>query len=339
MKRGGTKQKSNASTLPADATSAELSVVQWALDHAEQAGTGTATLPGARVLALPLVDGERAIAVVAVPRDPSAAALPGELRHLVDGLLRQATLALSRAGLARAARAAEVHANAEALRATLLATVSHDLRTPLAVITGAIGTLRGRAETLAPAARAGLEQSIEIEARRLERVLGNLLDLTRVEAGLEPKRTWVLAEELVGAALGRLDETLAAWPVTIDVPADLWLAVDPVLFEQVLLNLIDNATKHGGPPLEITAKVDAAGAELRIVDHGAGVAPAFAAQAFAKFARAPGTTSPGLGLGLAVCRAIVVAHRGTLELEAPSAFVVRLPSSYVSTAPNPPPLP
>jgi two-component system sensor histidine kinase KdpD len=320
---------------------AELTVVRWALDHHEEAGASTATLPGASVLALPLLDGERALAVVAVARAPSAGPLPGEQRYLVDGLLRQAALALSRAELARVARDAAVQASAEALRATLLATVSHDLRTPLAVITGATSTLRARHATLAPAAQAELVEAIDVEARRLERVLGNLLELTRVEAGLEPRRSWTSAEELIGAALGRLDDALADVALALDVPVDLWLAVDPVLMEQVLLNLIDNALKHGAPPLAISAALDDDGVSVRVRDHGAGVPTGFAAHAFDKFARGETSGAPGLGLGLAVSRAIVVAHGGTLELApAPDGggaeFVVRLPTRYARIGTPPP---
>jgi K+-sensing histidine kinase KdpD len=218
-----------------------------------------------------------------------------------------------------AARAAEVRevatrAHTEELRSSLLSTVSHDLRTPLAVITGAATTLRDDSH-LSPETRTELLSSIVDDARRLERILGNLLQLTRLETGLVPNREPVPVEELVGAALTRLEDSLGTRALEVSVPADLSVSVDPVLYEHVLINLVDNAIKHGTPPFEIRARAVAGSVEITIRDHGRGVSGDEATRLFDKFVRA--STAPGAGLGLAVVRAIVEAHRGRVTIEHP----------------------
>ncbi|HEU0034395.1 MAG TPA: ATP-binding protein [Kofleriaceae bacterium] len=238
---------------------------------------------------------------------------------------------------AEQAREAALRARTEELRSSLLSTVSHDLRTPLAVITGAATTLRDDADRLTPAARDELLSSIVDDARRLERILGNLLQLTRVESGLVANREWVPVEELVGAALTRLEDTLGDRTVVLDVPAELVMPVDPVLFEQVLINLVDNAVKHGAPPIEISARREGGTIELAVRDHGPGIPVDAAPRLFDKFVRA--STAPGAGLGLAVVRAIVEAHGGTVAAaDAPGGgarFVVRMPARQHTGPPDP----
>src|SRR5262249_17405862 len=180
--------------------------------------------------------------------------------------------------------------------------------TPLAVITGAATTLRDDEDRLPGPTRRELLTQIVDDARRLERVLANLLQLTRVESGLVPVRELIPVEELIGGALTRLEGTLGSWKVDLDVPSDLVIPVDPVLFEQVLINLIDNATKHGAPPIELRARSGGAMVVLDVVDHGPGVPPELRATVFDKFVRA--SNAPGAGLGLAVVRAIAEAHGG-----------------------------
>ena len=313
--------------------SQEQAVARWAFDHGEAAGLGTDTLPGARVLAVPLVAGDTTVGVIAVqarqdPRRRGGAALP-----LLETFARQAGLALARVRSAAEAREAAVRAHTEELRSSLLSAVSHDLRTPLAVITGAATTLRDDAERLSPAARAELLGSIVDDAKRLERVLGNLLQLTRVESGLVPAREWIPIEELVGAALTRLEDAIGERPVVIDVPSDLLIPVDPVLFEQVLINLIDNALKHGMPPIELRARRRGAMIELDVRDHGAGVPAGSEKRMFEKFVRA--SSAPGAGLGLAVVRAIVEAHGGTITISTPpgggAQFRIELPAEHAGT--------
>ncbi|MBL0220831.1 MAG: sensor histidine kinase KdpD [Myxococcales bacterium] len=287
-------------------------VARWSFDHRRTAGHGTDTLPGARVLAIPLVDGTRAVGVLAIQRRKDARPFEADQVHLLDALARQTTLALARVRLAIEAKDSALRARTEELRSSLLSAVSHDLRTPLAVITGAATSLRDDGDRMPPETRAELLDSIVDDARRLERVLANLLQLTRVETGMQPAREWVPADELVGAALTRLEIAIGDRQVEVDVQADLLLWIDPVLFEQVLINLIENALKHGAPPLAIKIARVADRVVLEVADRGSGL-PAPSAKLFEKFVRA--SAAPGVGLGLAVVRAIVVAHGGDVSAE------------------------
>jgi two-component system sensor histidine kinase KdpD len=317
----------------------ELAVVRWAFDHKATAGRGTDTLPGARILAVPLVSGDDAVGVIAVhakqdPRRRGGAAVP-----LIEAIARQAGLALGRVRFAEQAKEATVRARTEEMRNALLSAVSHDLRTPLAVITGAATTLRDdEARLPAPARRELLTQIVD-DARRLERVLANLLQLTRVESGLVPNRELIPVEEVVGAALTRMEDALGNWKVDLDIPSELVIPVDPVLFEQVLINLIDNAIKHGAPPLALRARRVGDRVELDLTDHGRGVPAELGATLFDKFVRA--STAPGAGLGLAVVRAIVEAHSGQVAVEnaaeGGARFRISLPADHPD-AKRPPPI-
>jgi two-component system sensor histidine kinase KdpD len=310
--------------------SQELGVVRWAFEHKQTAGKGTDTLPGARVLAVPLLSGDDAVGVIAVlakqdPRRRGGTAVP-----LIEAIARQSGLALGRVKFGEQAREAALRVRTEEMRTALLSAVSHDLRTPLAVITGAATTLRDDGDRLPPAARRDLSSQIVEDASRLERVLGNLLQLTRVESGLVPNRELILVEELVGAALTRMEAALGTWKVDLDIPPDLAVPVDPVLFEHVLLNLIDNAVKHGAPPLELRASREGTSVVLDVIDHGRGVPPGMEATLFDKFVRA--SSAPGAGLGLAVVRAIVEAHGGRVRVDnvpgAGARFRVELPADH-----------
>ena len=314
----------------------EQAVARWALDHGEAAGLGTNTLPGAHVLAVPLNAGDSTVGVIAVqarhdPRRRGGTALP-----LLEAFARQAALALARVTFAEQARVAALRAHTEELRSSLLSAVSHDLRTPLAVITGAATTLRDDGDRLSPATRLELLSSIVDDARRLERVLGNLLQLTRVESGFVPNRDWIPVEELVGAALTRLEDAIRGKAIETDVDAELLAPVDPVLFEQVLINLIDNAIKHGAPPIELHAHRKDRSIVNEVRDHGPGIPPGSGAQLFEKFVRA--SSAPGAGLGLAVVRAIVEAHGGKVAVENPpgggALFRVEIPAEHSTPQPR-----
>lgn len=253
-----------------------------------------------------------------------------DARHLVTFVvmfgagLAIASLAERLRGQAALARAADLRARSEELRSALLSSVSHDLRTPLAVITAAATSAADPAVPIA--ARAELLESIVSEARRLERMLANLLQLTRLATGTVPHREWIPLDELVGGALTRLEQALGDRALEVAV-GELEVAVDPVLFEVALVNLIENAIKHGAPPITIAARRTAAGTELEIVDRGPGFPAEAAERLFEKFYRA--SAAPGAGLGLAVVRAIVLAHGGAVVAERPAAggarFVIALP--------------
>ncbi len=312
----------------------ELTVARWSHDHAQPAGHGTATLPGAQIVATPLRSGAFGLGVLVVQGRRGARALDAEQRHLLGSLAGQTALALGRIRLGAEARDQALRARTEELRSSLLSAVSHDLRTPLAVITGAATSLRDDAAALTAATRAELLDTIVDEAKRLERVLQNLLGITRVETGLQPARDWVPVDELVGAALARLDDVLGDRQVEVAAPPELLVPVDPVLFEHVLINLIENASKHGAPPFRIEARRTGDAVEIDVVDHGPGLPPGGDAHLFDKFYRAPGTRAAGVGLGLAVCRGIVEAHGGTIRADnhpgGGARFRVTLP------APSPP---
>ena len=218
----------------------------------------------------------------------------------------------------REAREAWERVEVEFLRNTLLSGVSHDLRTPLAAITGAASTLIESGEALEPQARAEMLATIFDESERMERLITNLLDMTRLESGgLVVKREWQPLQEVVGSALHRLEGRLNGRRVAIDVPEDLPLVrIDAVLIEQVLLNLLDNALEHtpAGSAIDIAARRAGDGVEVAVSDHGPGLLPGTETRVFDKFFRAaPASRSHrGIGLGLAICRGIVEAHGGTI---------------------------
>jgi two-component system sensor histidine kinase KdpD len=227
------------------------------------------------------------------------------------------------------------------MRSSLLSAVSHDLRTPLAAITGAATSLRDDAR-LSGATRDDLVASICGEAERLERLVTNLLDMTRLESGsLSLHRDWVPLEEIVGSALTRLEDRLADRKVNVDLPADLpLLFVDPVVFEQLFVNLLENASKYtpAGTPIEVRARQERETVRIDVSDSGPGLPPGSEERIFEKFQRGPHPGTSGAGLGLAICRGIAEAHGGSIRAENRSAggatFHITLPSGG-----QPPPVP
>jgi two-component system sensor histidine kinase KdpD len=278
--------------------------------------------------AYPVSSGDARLAVLLL-RGP----VPGT-GDLADAWARQTALALTRARHAAAAEEATLRVRTEELRSALLATVSHDLRTPLAAITGAATTLLDTEVAVPESARRELLTSVRDEAARLERLVANLLEMTRIAAGpVVVRREWVPLEEIVGAAFARVERTLAAHPTRVDVPADLPLvALDPVLFEHVLVNLLENAARHTPPatPIRLAARRAGDRVEIEVADEGPGFPGDDPTPLFDPFVRGAGAVGPGSGLGLAICRGIVQAHGGTIEALRPpeggAAVVVRLPS-------------
>lgn len=205
----------------------------------------------------------------------------------------------------------------EQLRNSLLSSVSHDLRTPLAVVTGAASTLLE--ETLEPDVRRELTDTILQEADRLNRLVQNLLDMTRLEAGaLRVRKQWHSLEEVIGGALDRAEKVLGDRGVETSLQDDLPLVpLDAVLVEQVLVNLLENAAKHtpAKSAIRVAARLAGQGVEVEVADRGAGVAPDERERVFEKFHRATGD-APGAGLGLTICRGIVTAHGGRIWVDA-----------------------
>jgi two-component system sensor histidine kinase KdpD len=292
----------------------EHAVAQWVLEHGRTAGRGTDTLPGEPALCVPLRTFGEVLAVVAVKLGPERR-LTVEQRDLLDALGRQAAVALDRVRLADEARRASLRAKTEELRSALLSAVSHDLRTPLAAITGA-GTLLLDDGAGDPALRHELTATVVEEAERLERLVSDLLDMTRLDSGVvEPKREWVPLVEVVGAAMNRMERALAGREVKIDLPdAVPLLSIDPILVQQLFVNLLENAAKHTPPRTEVAIRATREGGTLvvEVADRGPGLPPGEEERVFERFHRAAGPGVRGVGLGLAIARAIAQAHGGRL---------------------------
>jgi two-component system, OmpR family, sensor histidine kinase KdpD len=296
----------------------EVVVAKWAFEHDRAAGLGTDTLPGAAVQCFPLSVANRALGVLALrPRMHSG--LHAEQREFLDAFNRQAALAFERMNLSEEARVAAVRAKTEEMRSSLLSAVSHDLRTPLATITGSASTLRDGDGLIDKRTQLELLDTICDEAARLEKLVANLLDMTRLDSGgIEIKRDWVPLEELVGSALTRLEKKLGDRAVQVKLPEELPLvSVDPVLFEQLLENIIDNAIKYTPPesPIEIKAELNHQRLNLEIADRGPGLSPGSESRIFEKFVRGNHTGIGGVGLGLPICKGIAEAHGGSLWAE------------------------
>lgn len=303
---------------PADTTldAKDLSVAKWALEHAELAGLGTDTLPGSDTVCAPLRIAS-AFGVLAL-RPTHKATLRAEQRAFLDVFCRQVAVALERVRLAVEARTSALRAKTEEMRSSLLSSVSHDLRTPLASITGAATSLRDDPD-LSASTRDELVDSICEEAVRLERLVANLLDMTRLDSGaVALKRDWVPLDEIVGSALTRLEDRLGDRSVNVRLPSDLpLLFVDPVLFEQLFVNLLENAAKYTAPgtPIEITAQRAGETVVIELIDYGPGLPPGSEEKVFDKFYRGPHVGVSGAGLGLPICRGIAEAHGGSIVAE------------------------
>jgi two-component system sensor histidine kinase KdpD len=315
----------------------ELGVSQWVYEHREMAGLGTSTLPGAKALYLPLVASRGTLGVLGVRPTESRALEAPEQLHQLETFANQTALAIERAQLAKEAQEAQVRAEAERMRNALLSSVSHDLRTPLATIMGSASSLLENGTHFQRGTWQDLLQSIVDEAERLNRLVGNLLDMTRLEAGtLAVKKDWLPLEEVVGTALARMEKRLGNRPVAIHVPADLPLVqIDGVLIEQVLINLLENGVKYTPvkSEIDISASVSDGAVRVEVADRGPGFAPGEEERLFDKFYRGQTGDSRGVGLGLAICRAIVEAHGGKIWAEnrpgGGAAFRFTLPAKDV----------
>ena len=297
---------------------ADLAVAQWVTDHAKPAGLGTDTLPATPGLYLPLGDERQRLGVLAVlPANPRRVLLP-EQRHLLETFAGQIGLALERARLAESAEEANLARERESLRNTLLASISHDLRTPLAVIAGAGGALAERGALLDEQTRVSLARSIEAKATEMSGLVSNVLDLMRFESGqVVTRRDWQSLDDLVAMALQGMEERLAGRPVEVRIPQELpHVFVDASLMVQVFSNLFDNIAKHtpAGTRVLISAIVDGQFVRVTVDDDGPGLPPGEPARLFDKFQRGVEEgTAVGVGLGLAICKAIVTAHGGDIE--------------------------
>ena len=296
----------------------DLAVAQWVVDHGRCAGLGSDTLPAAPALYLPLGDPQRLLGVLAVlPHNRRRVSLPEQL-HLLETFAGQVGLALERARFGEQAEAARVAASSESLRNTLLASISHDLRTPLAVMAGAASTLAEHGGSLEESTRLSLARSIEVRAREMSDLISNVLDLTRFEAGAPAlRRAWESVDDLAAVSLERLQGRLTQHAVELRLPAELPpVYVDANLVVQVFVNLFDNLAKYTPPGTQAIVWAAHEGPLLRVVvdDDGPGLPPGDPERLFDKFQRGDGEGSvAGVGLGLAICRAIVQAHGGSIR--------------------------
>jgi two-component system sensor histidine kinase KdpD len=304
--------------LPGSLRGADLSVAQWVHDHGHPAGLGTDTLPAATAQYLPLKDSRGTLGVLAVRPTQRRRLLLPEQQHLLETFAGQVGLAIERAHLAEEAEAARVAAETESLRNTLLSSISHDLRTPLAVIAGASSLLGDPGVSLDEGKRSQLAASIEAKAREMSELVSNVLELMRFESGeVRLRRDWQTIDDLVGTALGRHAEALRQHVVTVSVPPDLPpVEVDAPLLTQVLGNLLENAARHTpvGTAVHVTAAREGQLLRISVEDNGPGLPPGDPERLFAKFQRGrdEGNTG-GAGLGLAICTAIVHAHGGSIS--------------------------
>ncbi|HJR78050.1 MAG TPA: sensor histidine kinase KdpD [Nitrospiraceae bacterium] len=298
----------------------EAGISQWVFDHKEPAGHGTNTLPGSDSLYLPLIGSRGPVGVLGVQSSKPDLLVGPEQLHLLETFANQMALALERARLAEETQEAQVQAEAERMRNAVLSSVSHDLRTPLATIIGATSGLLNNDGPLDPQARRELISSVRDEAGRLDRLLTNLLDMTRLEAGsMQLRKDWHALDEVVGTALTRVGSRLGSHRVTTTLPPSLPLVrIDGVLIEQVLVNLLENAAKYAPPdsPIDVSAAVKDGAIVVEIADRGPGIPSGEEIRIFDKFYRVDPRREGGVGLGLTICRGIIEAHGGRIWADA-----------------------
>jgi len=299
----------------------DLAVAQWCYDKNEPAGAGTDTLPANPQLYLPLKAPMRVRGVLVV--EPSNARplmiMIPEQRRLLDTFAALVAIALERIHFVSVAQDTLIKMESERLRNTLLAALSHDLRTPLTALVGLAETLSLELAA-AQSDHADKARVIREQALRTSKLVSNLLEMARLQSGeVKLRKDWQSIEEIVGSALQALDPALTERPLKLDVPANLPLVrCDALLIERVLVNLLENATKYTPPGTTIGVTATRADEVLRVEvwDEGPGLSPGRERVIFEKFARGQKESIiPGTGLGLAICEAIIAAHEGKIWAE------------------------
>jgi two-component system, OmpR family, sensor histidine kinase KdpD len=335
-----------ASYPPEDELDApDLGAAKWAFEAKRPAGRGADTLPGARRLFVPLATGNKVLGVVGLTRTKPGALLTSDGKRLLDALMDQAAVAVERFGLAQEMNTARLSAETERLRSALLASLSHDLKTPLASILGAVTSLRQFDDFYDAKTRDELAATIEDEAERLSRFVANLLDMTRLDSGtIQIETSPVDLGEVIATALQRSARLLAAHRVELNVAPDLPLiSADAVLLEQVLVNLLDNAAKYtpSGTLIRVEAAAEFDGIQLDVIDEGPGISESELERVFEKFHRAGERDHrrAGTGLGLSIARGFVQALGGTISVSnrterSGARFSIRLPARLYVPAPS-----
>ncbi len=310
----------------------------WVFQHGQPAGRYTDILTTAHSYYLPLQTAGQVIGVLAVesPEDDQDF-FTGEQRRFLNAFSSQMALALEKVILAEQARRTQLLEETEKLQTTLLNSISHDLRTPLATITGALSSLLDDADLLSEAARRDLALTAWEEALRLNRLVGNLLDMTRLESGaMKVTRLPYDVQELVGATLAHLRNRLQDRTVALAIPYELPpVAIDLTLMVQALMNLVDNAVKYAPPgeAIEIEAQQEEQAVIIAVKDHGPGIVETELDQIFTKFYRLNPDGIGGTGLGLSIAKGIVEAHNGRIwaenRPEGGAVFMIALPLAEV----------
>ena len=303
-------------TYPVDGR--ELGVARWVFDNRHAAGLGTDTLPAATALYLPMIASTGVIGVIGVlPENPKNGFDPENI-HFLESFVNQTAMAMERVILAKEAHEERLRAEAQNVRNTFLSSVSHDLRSPLAVVSGAASTLLEKDTSLDHTARLELLRTIHEETDRLERIIRNVLNLTRLESGaIMVRKEWQPLEEIIGVILNRFSDRLKERPLELKIPPDLpIIPFDTLLMEQVLSNLMENAVRHTptGTPVEITVAPQESAVMIEIADRGSGIPAHEEESIFNKFTRSTNTRM-GAGIGLSICRAIIEAHGGRIWVE------------------------
>lgn len=297
----------------------DLAAAAWSWDNGQAAGRNSQTLPGAKRLFLPMRTGEGLVGVIGLQRTDNRALFTPDERRLLDALIDQSALAIERAQLVEKVDEAQVLAQADRLRVAMLTSLSHDLRTPLASILGAATTLLSNLGLYDVAQTQELLLTLREEAERLDRFVGNLLDMSRLEAGvLGVKIEDVDIADVANVALKRLARRLANHKVQTMLPGDLpYIRADPLLLEQALVNILDNAAKYApaNSSIRIGARIESGRVLLTVEDEGSGIPPEEVDRIFDKFYRAKAADRriAGTGLGLAVARGFLEAFGGTLS--------------------------
>ncbi|MHB8478624.1 MAG: two-component system sensor histidine kinase KdpD [Steroidobacteraceae bacterium] len=294
----------------------DIGIAQWAFDKGQPAGFGTDTLPGSEVLYVPLRAPLQARGVLAVKAQNRRLLRIPEQRQLLDTFAALIAIALERVHYVEVAQDALVRMESERLRNSLLAALSHDLRTPLTVLVGLAESLALTKPPLSPA-QLETSQAIQEEARRMIALVSNLLDMARIESGeVKLNLAWQPLEEVVGSALSAVHGSLLRHEVKVHVPRDLPLVrFDALLIERVLVNLLENAAKYTPPGSNVTVAAEVIGDHLSVSvsDDGPGLPAGREEAVFQKFTRGVReSATPGVGLGLAICRAIVESHQGRI---------------------------
>lgn len=313
----------------------DAGAARWTYDRHEAAGAGTGTLPSSLFQFRPLETPQGVVGVCGFGY--GGLPLSSSDERIFGAVIHQTALAIDRARLSKAAMDHTAALAGERFRSALLSSISHDLRTPLATITGAVSSLRQFGARMTDETRDDMLKTIDEEGARLARYVSNLLDMTRIEAGtIEPSREWIDPADVVREAveMGRRNHPLA--DIETSIAADIPLIRgDAVLLQQVLFNLIDNAVKHGGPePITLYVRPEGAEVMISVTDRGKGIAPGELAKVFDKFFRGGGRSDGraiGTGLGLAIAKGFVEAMGGSIAATSPAIrrrgtrFTIRLP--------------